>query len=86
MVAKVREVGGWGRLSVSEQVVHMFDMEIFNVKKLNDAEVREQYEGGGWWVVVVVMIMILTTGLMKVLENIKASSTESLGYCELKQH
>ena len=39
MVAKVRE-----RLAVSKQVAQKFDMERFNLRKLNELEVRKQYQ------------------------------------------
>jgi hypothetical protein len=38
-VAKVRE-----RISVSKQARQRFDLERFNLKKLNDTEVEEQYQ------------------------------------------
>jgi hypothetical protein len=37
--AKIR-----GRLSVSKQPVNKMDMDRFNMKKLNEAEVKEQYQ------------------------------------------
>ena len=39
MVAKVRE-----RLAISKQAAHRFDGEIFNLRKLNELEVRKQYQ------------------------------------------
>jgi hypothetical protein len=39
LVTKVRK-----RLSVSKQVLQKFDMERFNLKKLNDMEVKEEYQ------------------------------------------
>jgi hypothetical protein len=39
MVAKVRE-----RLDVSRQVAQKFDGERFNLRKLNQVEVRNQYQ------------------------------------------
>ena len=39
VVAKVRE-----RLSVSKQAVQKFHVERFNIKKLNELQVRKQYE------------------------------------------
>jgi hypothetical protein len=38
MVAKVRE-----RLAVNKQTSHKFNMERFNLKKLNDVEGKEKY-------------------------------------------
>jgi hypothetical protein len=32
------------RLSVSKRVAQKFDMQRFDVRKLNDAEVKEQYQ------------------------------------------
>jgi hypothetical protein len=34
----------WERLSVSKQAMQKFDMGKFNLKKLNDIEVKEQYQ------------------------------------------
>ena len=39
VVAKVRE-----RLAISKQAAHRFDGEIFNLRKLNELEVRKQYQ------------------------------------------
>jgi hypothetical protein len=39
VVAKLRE-----RLSVSKQATQKFDMESFDLKKPNNAEVKEQYQ------------------------------------------
>jgi hypothetical protein len=39
VVAKVRE-----RLAVSKQAAQKIDMERFNVKKLNEGDVKEQYQ------------------------------------------
>jgi hypothetical protein len=39
VVAKVRQ-----RLSVSKRAAQKFDIERFNLKKLNDVEVKEQYQ------------------------------------------
>jgi len=39
VVAKARE-----RLAVSKQASRDFDVEIFNLRKLNDLEVRKQYQ------------------------------------------
>jgi hypothetical protein len=33
----------WGRLAVSKQTMHIFHMERFNLKKLNEVEDKEQY-------------------------------------------
>jgi hypothetical protein len=42
VVAKVRE-----RLAVNKQRSHRFDMERFNLKKLNDVEGKEQFRVEG---------------------------------------
>jgi hypothetical protein len=39
VAAKLRE-----RLSVSKRVAKKFDMKRFDLRKLNDAEVKEQYQ------------------------------------------
>jgi hypothetical protein len=39
VAAKLRE-----RLSVSKRVAQKLDMQRFNLRKLNDAEVKEQYQ------------------------------------------
>ena len=39
MVAKV-----WERLAVTKQAAQNFDGEIFNLRKLNEMEVRKQYQ------------------------------------------
>jgi len=39
VVAKVRE-----RLAVSKQVAQKFDGEVFNLRKLNELEIRKQYQ------------------------------------------
>jgi hypothetical protein len=39
IVAKVRE-----RLAVSKQIVKMMDVKRFNIKQLNEEEVKEQYQ------------------------------------------
>ena len=85
MVAKVRE-----RLAVRKQAAQKLDGERFNLKKLKNLEVKEQYQ-----------IEITNTfaalgntsdgGDIKrawenIKENIKSSAKESLGLYELKQH
>jgi hypothetical protein len=34
----------WERLAVSKQAAQIFDVERFNPKKLNELEVRKQYQ------------------------------------------
>jgi len=84
VVAKVRE-----RLAVSKQAAQKFDVERFNLMKLNELEVRKQYQ-------------IETSNRFAALDNvsdgedinkfwgtikeaIKTSAKESLGLYELKQ-
>ena len=85
VVAKVRE-----RLAVSKQAAQKFDMEIFNLRKLNELEARKNYQ-----------IKIsnrfaalenlndsddINRAWENINENIKTSSQDSLGLYELKQH
>jgi len=85
VVAKVRE-----RLAVSKQAAQRFDGERFNLKKLNELEVRKEYQ---------IEITNRFTALENlgddedinrawenVKENIKTSAKESLCLQELKQH
>jgi len=85
VVAKV-----WERLAVTKQAAQNFDGEIFNLRKLNEMEVRKQYQTE-------------ITDRLSALENswdgedinrawanikgnIKTSAKECLGLHELKQH
>jgi hypothetical protein len=85
VAAKRRE-----RLPVSKQVTHKFDMQRFDLRKLNDAEVKKQCQ---------VKITIRSATLENfdnnvdmnrawenIGENIKISAKESLGHYELQQH
>jgi hypothetical protein len=85
VVAKVRE-----RMSVSKRAAQKVDTERFNVKKLNEGDVKEQYQ---------VTIRNKFAALENfedsgdinrtwdnISENIKISAQESLGYCEPKGH
>jgi DNA repair ATPase RecN len=85
IVAKVRE-----RLAVSKRAAQKIDMVRFNVKKLNQGDVKEQYQ---------VTIRNKFAALENVedsgdinrawdniRENIKISAQESLGYRESKHH
>jgi hypothetical protein len=85
VVAKVRE-----RLAVNKQRAHRFDMERFNLKKLNDVEGKEQFR-----VEVSKRFAALedldtevkiNSAWETVGENINISGKESLGYFELKKH
>jgi hypothetical protein len=80
----------WERLSVSNRVAEKLDMQRFDVRKLNDAEVKEQYQ-------------VKITNRFDALENFgdnvdmnrawenirqnrQISAKESLGHYELQQH
>ena len=60
MVTKVRK-----RLAVSKQAAHKFDGERFNLGKLNELEVRKQYQ-------------IETTNRFEALENLSDDDKEGL--------
>jgi hypothetical protein len=85
VVAKIREI-----LAVNKQGSHTFNMERFNLKKLNEVEGKEKYhvEVSNRFAALedldaeVEIITIWET----IRENIKISAKESLGYYELKQH
>jgi len=79
-----------GRLAVSKQAAQRFDGESFNLRKLNEVEVRKQYQ---------IEITNRCAALENlsddkdinrawenIKENIKTSARESLGLQELKQH
>jgi hypothetical protein len=84
-MAKVRE-----RLAVGKQAAQRFDRQRFNLRKLNEPEVREQYQ---------IEIRNRFAALENVKndedvdrtwenskENIQTSTKESLGLHKLKQH
>jgi uncharacterized FlaG/YvyC family protein len=75
---------------VSKQATQKIDRERFNVNKLNEGNVKEQYQ---------VMITKKSAALENlddsgdinrawenIRQNIKISAQESLGYCESKHH
>jgi hypothetical protein len=83
VVAKVRD-----RLAVSKRAAQKIDTERFNVKKLKEGDVKEQYQ---------VTIRNKFTALenledsrdiigawANIRENIRTLAQESLGYCESK--
>jgi len=85
VVAEVRE-----RLKVHKKAARKLDVETFNLRKLNELEVRKQYQ-----------IKIsnrftafenlrdskdINRGWENIQENIKTLAEESLGLYELKQH
>jgi hypothetical protein len=85
VVAKLRE-----RLTVSKQVAQKFDDESFNLRKLNEVEVKKKYQ------IEITDIFAALANLSvdedvnraweNIKENIKTSAKESLGLRELKQH
>ena len=85
VVAKVRE-----RLAVSKQAAQRFDGERFNLRKLNELEVRKQYQ------IDITNRFAASDDLSvcedinraweNIKENIKTSANEILGLYELKQH
>ena len=85
VVAKVRE-----RLAVRKQVVQKFDGVRFNLRKINDPEVRKQYQ-----IEITSRFAALENvsededinrAWESIKENIKTSATESLGMHKMKQH
>jgi hypothetical protein len=84
VVAKVRE-----RLAVSKRAAQNIDMERFNVKKLNEGDVKEEYQ-----VTIRNKFAVLENledsgdingARDNIRENIKILVQESLGYCESKR-
>ena len=84
MIEKARE-----RLVVGKQAAQRFDRQRFNLKKLNESEVREQYQ------IEIINKFAALENLNddedvnrtweNVKENIQTSAKESLGLDELKQ-
>ena len=82
MVAKVRE-----RLAVSKQETQKFDGERFNLRKLNELEVRKQYQTNRFAAFENLGDSEdINRALESIKENIKTSAKKSLGLHELKQH
>jgi hypothetical protein len=85
VVAKVRE-----RLAVNKQRSHRFDMERFNLKKLNDVESKEQFrvEVSNRFAALQDLDteVEINSTWETIRENIKFSAKESLGYFKLKKH
>jgi hypothetical protein len=85
MVAKVSE-----RLAVSKQRSQRFDMERFNLKKLNEVGVKEQFrvEVSNRFVALEDLDteVEINSTWETIRENIKISAEERLGYFELKKH
>jgi hypothetical protein len=85
VAAKLRE-----RLLVSKRVAEKLDMQRFDLRKLNDEEVKEQYQ-----VKITNRFAALenfddnvdmSRAWENIRENIKTSAKESLGHYELQQH
>ena len=84
VIAKVRK-----RLVVGKQAAQRFDRQRFNLRKLNEPEVREQYQ-----IEITNRFAVLenlnddedvNTTWENIKENIQTSAKESLGLHELKQ-
>jgi hypothetical protein len=85
VVAKLRE-----RLSVCKQVVEKWDMQRFDLRKLNDAKVKEQYH-----VKITNRFAALENfddnvdmnrAWKNIRENVKTSAKDSLRHYELQHH
>jgi hypothetical protein len=85
MVAKVRE-----RISVNKQRSHIFHMERFILKKLNEVEGKKQYcvEVSNKFAALEDLDaeVNINRAWETIREYIKISANESLGYFELKKH
>jgi hypothetical protein len=83
VVAKVRE-----RLAVSKRAAQKVDTERFNVKKLNEGDVKEQYQVTGRNNYAALENLEDSGNINRawdnIRENIKTSAQESLGYCKPK--
>jgi hypothetical protein len=80
----------WERLAVSKQTMHIFLMERFNLKKLNEVVNKEQYrvEISNRFAALENLNteVDINRAWETIRENIKISAKESLGYYELKKH
>jgi len=85
VVAKVKE-----SLAVSKQAAQKFDVERFNLRKLNELEVRKQYQikiSNGFAALENLSdCENINRDWENIKENIKTSAKEYLGLYELKQH
>ena len=85
VVAKVRE-----RLVVSKQAAKKFDGERFNLRKLNELEVRKQYQTEITNRFAALENLSDSKDMNRagenIKENIKTSAKDSLGMHKLKQH
>jgi hypothetical protein len=84
VVAKVRET-----LVVNRKRSHRYHMERFKLKKLNDVGGKEQYhvEVSNWFAALedLEAEVEINSDWKTIIENIKISAKESLGYFELKK-
>ena len=85
VVAKVREL-----LAVSKEAAQSFDEERFNVRKLNELEVRKQYqvETANWFAALenISDDEDINRDWENIEENLKTPAKENLVLQELKQH
>ena len=85
VVAKVRE-----RFAVRKQAAQKPDVERFNIRKLNELEVRKQYqiEISNWFAALENLSdgEDINRAWENITENIRTSTKESLGLHKLKQH
>ena len=81
MVAKARE-----RLAVSKQAAQRSDGERFNLRKLNEVEVRKQITNRFAALENLSDDKDINRAWENIKENIKTSAKESLGLHKLKQH
>jgi hypothetical protein len=84
-VAKLRE-----RISISKRARQKFDLERFDLKKLNDVEVKEKYqiEISNRFAVLESLneCFDINNAWESIRENIKASAKDNLGYHRLKHN
>jgi hypothetical protein len=77
-------------IAVNKQISHRFNMERFNLDKLNEAEVEEQYcvEVLNWFTALEDLDaeVEINSAWETIRENINVSAKESQGYFELKKH
>ena len=85
VIAKVRE-----KLAVGKQAAQRFDRQRFNLRKLNELEVREQYQTDITNMFAALEILNDDEDVNRTWENIKeniqTSAKDSLGLHELKQN
>jgi len=83
VIAKVRE-----RLAVGKQATQRFDRQRFNLRKLNEPEVREQYqiEVTNRFAALENLNDDVNRTWENIKENIQTSAKESLGLHEFRQY